>query len=424
MKRLFICTPAHATQGGVERILEALAQGLPQRGYDVLFGLAKGARFHDPSRFRAALPSIRGVDIDGSSGTGYGRRRALRRAIVDADPDVVLIARMYDAYPVCAALKAEGHRMRLTVTIQAYEREYFPDLRAYAEWLDFCVTSGNLIANAVAHFTSLPRERIRSIPGGVAAPRRFVAHDDTRPVRIGYAGRLEEMQKRALDLATTAEELCRRDVPFTLDVAGDGSAAAELHARLPDARFHGWLSHEELYASIYPELDVLVHFAEWEGITIAPREAMAHGVVPVVSRFLGSEVEGEFVDGENSLTFPVGDVHAAADAIERLHRDRPLLRRLSAAARASQSGIRSHEGAIDAWAEAFDSVLASPQRPGVSLPPVPRDRGTLERLPAPLAELVRRARRIEYAEPGGEWPHWSGMRDEALFEELARFARM
>ena len=40
MKRLFVVTPTHATQGGVERILEALAEGLPSRGFEVVFGLA------------------------------------------------------------------------------------------------------------------------------------------------------------------------------------------------------------------------------------------------------------------------------------------------------------------------------------------------------------------------------------------------
>jgi glycosyltransferase involved in cell wall biosynthesis len=421
MKRLLICTPTHATQGGVERILEALANGMPSRGYEVLFALAKGARFHDPEKYRAAFPSIRGIDIDGTSGTVYGRQRALRRVMSDVDPDIVLIARMFDAYPVASALKHRGHRLRLALTVQAYEKEYFPDVRAYAEWLDVCVTSGNLIANAIERFTSLPRERIRSIPGGVAAPLRVVEHDDTRPLRIGYVGRLEEMQKRALDLAAFADELQRRGIAFTLDVAGDGSAASELRARLPHARFHGWTSQENLYARIYPELDLLVHFAEWEGITIAPREAMAHGVVPVVSRFIGSEAEREFVDGENALTFSIGDVVAAADAVARLDRDRALLRRLSAAASASQSGIRSYEGALDAWAEAFEFALEAPQRRGTKLPPVPRDRGRLAALPDALTEPLRRARRTVHADAGGEWPHWSGNADEALFEELRRF---
>lgn len=403
--RLFICTPTHYLQGGVERILESLATHLPSHGFEVVFGLAKGARFHDPDRFRAAFPVVRGVDVDGTSGTTYGRRRALRRAILDAEPDVVLIARMFDAYPVCSELKVRGHRLRLAVTIQSYESDYFHDVARWGELVDVCVTSGERIASTVRTLTDAP---VVSIPGGVAPPKRTRVPNDG-PLRIGYAGRVVQTQKRILDLALLAQELERRGIAFTCDVAGDGTALAELRARLPQARYHGWLSTAELYERVYPELDVLVHFAEWEGVTIAPREAMAHGVVPVVSRFIGAE---DFVDDVNALTFPVGDVAAAADAIERLHRDRALLERLSQNARTSQSGIRSELGAIEAWARAFRDVVARPARIGASLPTPPRDSGLLTRLGVPdsIAEVVRRVRKREHADPGSEWPHWSGIR--------------
>jgi glycosyltransferase involved in cell wall biosynthesis len=419
--RLLICTPTAALQGGVERIIESLALQLPSCGIEVLFALAKGRRFHDPDRFRAAFPAIRGFDVDGRSGTSYGRRRALRRVIESVDPDVVLIARMFEAYPVCSELKREGHRLRLAVTIQAYESDYFVDLSRYAEFVDGCVTSGQLIANAVRRFTSLPHDRVRSIPGGVAPPRRT---RDARsgPLRIGYVGRIEQLQKRALDLVPFVEELERRGLAFTVDVAGAGGALDELRARLPRARFYGWLSTDALYERIYPELDVLVHFAEWEGLTIAPREAMAHGVVPVVSRFIGAE---DFVDGENALTFPVGDIAAAADAIERLDRDRALLEKLSRSARASQTGVRSEQGAIDAWADVFRDVAARESRIGEVLPDVARDPGLLTRLHVPdaLAEIVRGFRKRPHGDPGSEWPHWSGVPDEALANEVMRFSR-
>lgn len=398
--RLLICTPSHYLQGGVERIIESLARRLPSHGIEVVAALAKGARFHDPDRFRAAFPDVRGVDVDGTSGTTYGRRRALRRVIERVDPDVVLIARMFDAYPVCSELKLRGARLRLAVTVQAWERDYFLDLERYAGFVDLCVTSGESIASEARKFVP----DVISIPGGVAPAQRFrVAHDG--PLRIGYVGRIEQLQKRALDLATLAEKLT---VPCTIDVAGDGSVAAELRARLPHARFHGWLSTAELYERIYPELDLLVHFAEFEGMTIAPREAMAHGVVPVVSRFKGAE---DFIDGENALTFDVGDIDAAARAIERLDRDRALLERLSQNARASQGGIRSEEGAAEAWAKAFRECVARPARIAPTLPEALRDSGLLTRLgvPAPIAELVRRVRRREHADPGSEWPHWSGI---------------
>lgn len=416
MPRVFVCTPTHYLQGGAERTLEALAKHLPARGFEVLFGLARGERFHDPDAFRRAFPDVRGVDVDGTRGTAYGRRRALRKAILAADPDVVLFARMFETYPVASELKLRGHRLRLASLVASYESDYFADLGRWGAFVDAVVTSGELTANAVRELT--PVEFAVSIPGGIAPPRRTrVPHDG--PLRLGYAGRLEQMQKRILDLPLLCAELERRGIPFTLDVAGAGSLEAELRARLPHARHHGWLSTGELYERVYPELDVFVHFAEWEGTTIAPREAQVHGVVPVVSRFTGNE---DFFHEHNALTFPVGDVAAAADAIERLHRDRALLERLARAARTSQSGPRSEEGAIDLWAETFRTILARPARVGATLPQPPRDSGRLTRLGVPeaIAELVRHHR---HAGPGGEWPHWSGMRDEEMERRFTEFAR-
>ncbi len=416
--RLFIATPSYYLAGGVERILEALARHLPPLGIEVVVGLAKGARFHDPARFREAFPEMRTVDVDGTSGTAYGRRRALRRAVVEADPDVVLNARVFDAYPVCAELKLEGHRLRLATTLQAYETDFLVDLARYAAFVDCAITSGELIARAVRRFTSV--EHVMSIPGGVAPPRRSRA-PHAGPLRLGYVGRLEQVQKRILDLPLLAEELARRGVPFTIRVAGAGNAEDELRARMPQAQFDGWVSVDELYERVYPELDVFVHFAEWEGLTIAPREAMVHGVVPVVSRFTGAE---DFVDGVNALTFPVGEIGVAADCIERLHRDRALLERLSAAAEISQHGVRSEQGAIDAWAEMLRGTLDRPSRLGASLPPAPADDGLLTRLgvPSAAAEAVRRVRRREHGDPGSEWPHWSGQHDVALERALTDFA--
>ena len=426
--RLLICTPTHALHGGVERILESLGDGLPARGFEVIFGLAKGPRFHDPDRYRAEYPGLRTIDIEDASGRNAGRARAVQRAIEEVDPDLVLSARLYDVYPAAAALKLRGHRLRLAVTIQAYESEYFVDAARYAGFLDLCVTSGRLIARAAERFAKLPAERVVSIPGGIAPPLRTRTPRSTQPLRLGYVGRIETQQKRALDLADLLDELRRRGIAFTCDVAGSGAAEEELRRRLgthAEVTFHGWLSTEELYARVYPELDVMLHFAEWEGVTIAPREAMAHGAVPVVSRFVGLETEGQFLDEVNSLTFPVGDVQAAADAVARLDRDRALLERLSAAAAASQDGIRSEQGALDAWAAAFERTLALPARIGDALPALPRERGRLAALPAPIAEVGRRVlrRRMVHDDAGSEWPHCSGITDEKLIAALAEFAR-
>jgi hypothetical protein len=153
---------------------------------------------------------------------------------------------------------------------------------------------------------------------------------------------------------------------------------------------------------------------------------MAHGVVPVMARFTGMRAEDHFREDVDTLTFAVGDTSAAADQVQRLDGDRELLEKLSSAARLSQHGIRSEEGAAAAWGRAFDEALARPQRAGGRLPPSSRPHGRLNRyLPPAAAELVRRAlgRRFVHRDPGSEWPHWSGEPDAGIMEELDALTR-
>jgi glycosyltransferase involved in cell wall biosynthesis len=430
---VLICTPSHHLRGGVERTIEVLAAGLPGHGFRVVVGLARGARFHLPERYRREYPAQDCVEIEGTSGTRLGRVRAVRRVLDRVRPDVVLVARLFDAYEAVAEYKAAGNPVRLAATIQVFEGAYLADLETYADWVDVCVTNGNLIARAMDRFTTVPPERVVSIPGGVRPATQFVEFAHDRPLRLGYVGRLAQEQKRVLDLADTLAGLHSVGVPFTCRVAGAGPEEPELRRRLIEkglggsVTFHGWQSLDQLYRDVYPELDVLLHFAAWEGITIAPREAMVHGAVPVISRFTGLAAEGQFLHGENALTFAVGDVGGAVAAVADLHRDRDLLRRLSFAARRSQEGNRSENGAVAAWAEAFADVLRRPARHGPGVPHLPwPPSGRLERwgLSPQWAEHFRRlaGRRCVHTEPGSEWPHASGLADAARLAEIDDFA--
>lgn len=429
MKRLLICTPTHTLHGGVERILESLAAQLPRHGYETVFGLAKGSRFNDPAAFRAEFPGLDCVEIDGTSGTATGRQQSMRRVFNRVDPDIVLNARLFDVYPAAAEMKLRGHRLRLAITVQAYEPEYYIDAWQYRHFIDVCNTSGTVTAIAAASVSGIPAERVVAIAGGVAPPRRHRAPSGV--LRLGYVGRISTHQKRALDLAGTLIELRRRGVSFTCVIAGTGSEEGKLRELLIEAglgdavSFRGWQSTAQLYDEIYPELDIQLQFAEWEGVPIAPREAMAHGVVPVMARFTGMRAEDHFREEVDSLSFAVGDTSVAADQVQRLDRDRLYLEELSSAARLSQHGIRSEEGAAAAWAHALDEALERAQCLGTP-PPTAKSIGRLDRhLPAAVAELVRRAfrRRFTHSDPGSEWPHWSGVPDATIIEQLSALTR-
>jgi glycosyltransferase involved in cell wall biosynthesis len=343
--------------------------------------------------------------------------------------------RVFDAYEACGLEKMAGKRNpRLAIGVRSFEAPYLADLALYRDSVDLCVTSGQLIAAAAISQCGLDPDRVVSIGGGVHPPRAAVpSRTIGRPVRLLYAGRLDNEQKRILDLPPFLDLLESHGLPFSVAIAGTGPAEAELRSRLSDrvqdgsVEFHGWLSREALYERLYPRADCFVHFAGWEGITIAPREAMAHGVVPVITCFPGLRVEGQFRDDETALTFPVGDVAAAASCVRRLVQESGLFERLSTAARDSQTGRYSFDGSMDAWAAALDRCMAQPIRRG-NLPAIPnRADGRLARLGLPVGaqDLLRRlaGRKAQHASPGSEWPTASGLMREETRHAFARFAQ-
>lgn len=420
--------------GGVETIVNDLCRELPKRGWDATLALGKGSRFNDVNAYRTAYPDLPITEIDGTKGTRQGRLEALTKLVERLRPDVVLSARIFDAYEAVTECKKHQPNLRLAGTIQVYEPHYLYDLRAYRHCVDSCVTSGNLIREAVIQWAKFPEDRVVSIPGGVSLPTVSIAPRAlTSPLRIGYVGRLDQDQKRILDVEPLLGELDRNAVDYTLDVIGTGSAESELLQKLTGwiangrVKFHGWQSKERLYREFFPNMDCFIHFARTEGITIAPREAMAHGVVPVISQFSGLRAEQQFVHEHNCLTFPVGDTKSAGANIKRLISEPGLFSRLSNNAMASQTGKYTFGGSMDAWAEAFDRCMKQP--PAAGAPPTlnhPAD-GRLTRmgLSPRVAQRVRDlfGRHQIHNDPGSEWPTGSGLMTTEAAEEILQFGR-
>jgi hypothetical protein len=190
-------------------------------------------------------------------------------------------------------------------------------------------------------------------------------------------------------------------------------------------KLHGWQSKERLYQEFLPNMDCLIHFAHTEGVTIAPREAMAHGVVPVISQFTGIGTEQQFVHELNSLTFPVGDMESATASIDRLVSEPGLMERLSKNALTSQKGKYTFAGSMDAWAQALDRCLEQPRAMGSSKLDILAD-GRLSRMGVPprAAQRLRDlfGRKHLHSDPGNEWPVGSGLLTEDVADVIMRLA--
>ena len=420
LNRLLIVSRCHTPHGGADRIIADLCRELPQRGWQVTLGLTRGNRFNQIEPYRAIHGDLPILEIDGRMGT--------------RGADIVLSMRVFDAYEAVARLKAAdiNSAPRLAVGVRAFEAPYISDVRRCQANIDFCVTSGRLIAEACREIGGMPEERVESIGGGVHPPRSNAKpKSPAAPIRLLYAGRIERPQKRAEDIIPLVKWLDRNRVEFKLDICGDGpeepALAVELQSFIErgSVQMHGWVNQDRLYSHFYPHADCFIHFAAWEGVTIAPREAMAHGVVPVISEFIGLHTERQFVNELNSLTFPVGSPEIAASQVRRLQETPQLLRRLSAAAIKSQTGRYSFEGALDAWCDALDRCLELPAKRG-GFPRVPeRLHGRLTRfgVPTPIQSCMRTIFKmpVSHQSPGSEWPTASGLASEAEIAEVAEF---
>ena len=201
------------------------------------------------------------------------------------------------------------------------------------------------------------------LPNGidVAPYRRFnrAPADPAAPLRCVYVGRLAP--RKGLDEIVTA----MASAHATLTLAGSGPDEARLRVRVRElklesrVRFAGPAFGEDK-ARLLSQADVLLLPSYGEGLPYALLEAMAAGVVPVVTRV--GAIPDVVEAGVHGLFVPVRDAPAIVAALETLDAERAWLARMGAACRKRIAASYS----IDRLAADFGGVyaaLAAPRAP-------------------------------------------------------------
>jgi len=421
MPRVLFVTQTHNVWGGMEQWLHNFTLWLQnQPEWDVRVGVVRGARFNDARAYVAAHPHIRPLLLDVRAGTESSRIAAVRGAIAEFEPDLVVPIASGTVFSALAGEK----RARLIVPVRSQHPDLFVNIADY-----FAIVDGVVVVNRLMQrwFDEHLHERIHYVRHGVKPAARTREHDPAKPLRIGFVGRLEPAIKRVLDLIPLVNALAS---PVEVHVYGDGPSEPELRAALAGrVTFHGYASQERLYAEAYPQLDVVLLFSTEEGTPNVICEAMQHAVVPVTSRYRGQALEGFVIDGVTGFTFPVGDAVVAAGQIDRLAHDRALLERMSRAAHETvrhDTDVRMHRD----WLSIFESTLALPLRQGPVRQHPTGPAGRLDRIAgAAIADRIRVLLRAGARHPDG-WSEWPGTlpagrdRVEAVTRELAEIDRL
>lgn len=186
--------------------------------------------------------------------------------------------------------------------------------------------------------------RVRVVPNGIAPEEiGLTAAEDTRlaldtlPLRLLYVGRLS-VEKGVADLLSACALLARRDVPFMLELVGDGPLRTRLERQAAElglgerVRFLGPQPRPRLgalYQSVH--ITCVPSLSEPQGIVVL--ESLIAGV-PVVASDVGG-IPDMVRHGENGYLHAPGNPEQIAERIAALATDRDALARMARAARSS-----------------------------------------------------------------------------------------
>lgn len=380
--RVFVGTN-YWSLNGVNVFCENLTRGLRERGFDARLLLteqytARVARPAQMMRMPVDLPvAYLPAPYDATWAKRWGR---LIRFLESEAPCVVI---PNSDYRNSCAMPYLSRRVAVAGVVHSDDPLHYDHVARLGDtWRRIVAVSETIRANLVRLHPRLA-DRISAIPIGVPMPPS-VARRDHSALRGIYHGVLSVRQKRIFDLIRVLDLTAARNVPFHLTIAGAGPDEAAFrdalapHVDAGRASFAGLQTREQI-AALLADCDVLLMTSEFEGMPHALLEAMAHGCVPVITAFAsgGSEV---IRDGENGLCAEIGDVEGIAARIGRLHEDRQLLRRLSAAARtAVAQSCYTETAMLDGWETLLNGMDHELQR-GMRT----RSRGTMRMPPAEI----------------------------------------
>jgi glycosyltransferase involved in cell wall biosynthesis len=194
------------------------------------------------------------------------------------------------------------------------------------------------IAERLRQSGAVSPARVSVIPYGVpVAAGTRAAVRERGPLRILYCGRLEQRQKRVLDLPEIALGLVRRGVDFEMTIAGDGPARVSLERRVAGlglagrVRLTGTITNDEVLA-LCGWHDVFLLPSAFEGLPVGVLEAMGQGCIPVVSD-VASGIPDLIRDGVNGYRVPVGQMAMFVECLASLAGSVVVRRRMAEGAR-------------------------------------------------------------------------------------------
>ncbi len=149
-----------------------------------------------------------------------------------------------------------------------------------------------------------------------------------------------------------------RDLPWTLELVGDGPLLAETRALADRLALTARVSFAGACNDVPERLaraHIFVLISNYEGLPISILEAMRAGL-PVVASNVGGVSEA-VAEGQTGFLIPRGDVVALQQRLRRLLSDFDLMRRLGEAGRKRYEACFTVQGMLDKTQAVYEQVL-------------------------------------------------------------------
>jgi L-malate glycosyltransferase len=202
-------------------------------------------------------------------------------------------------------------------------------------WKKACilVTPSEALKQRALNF--MPNVNIEVIPNGVDlerfSPDKPTGQTDC--IRLVTVGRLSATKRVEL-LIDAVEILVKEGCKIRLSIVGEGAERNRLGQMITDKRIgnsihmKGFVGPADM-PGIYRDSDIYISASMQEGMSNAMLEAMASGLPIITTRCEGVD---ELITG-NGIVLEQADAGQMAEAIKKLVNDKPLLEKMSQAAR-------------------------------------------------------------------------------------------
>jgi colanic acid/amylovoran biosynthesis glycosyltransferase len=374
--------------GGATTFLLNLAGELVRRGIPVLVVSLEHDNPYASDFEELGIP----VHIENERTTIFEDRLSSALKVVHQfDPTAVIACLGPSSYEMLRYVPASVARLGM---LQSDCADSYPIVALYASFFGGTIgVSRQIETNFRAH-PVLGKLPVYYLPYGVAMPNAKVrlGRQPGEPIRLLCFGRLCRPQKRVHLFPKILSELNASGLPFQWTIAGDGPERSWLEKEMVSShsvtvQFPGPVKYRDV-PCLLDSHDVFLLVSDEEGLPLSLLEAMAHGLVPVVSN-LSSGVS-EVVNEQSGVLVEPNDIDGYAAGIIWLSQNPSAF---SAFSRNAQERVRTNYS-VAAMTDRWLSVLKPLEKP-VSWPRHFHVRGPMtDRRQWKYASLARFFRRL------------------------------